>query len=1278
MEPLATRSANAVPKPKPASHKETAVREDKAELDRKEQRARIHPEDPPRYVQEPCGLDGQEGQRYAVEGFLGAGGFAKCFQAELRDGRTRRTGERVALKVVRADMGSKKMREKFRSELQVHSKMHHPNIVEFHRSFTFKENTYVVLELCENRSLMEMVKARKYLTGPEVRAFTIQTAGAIKYMHLKNVIHRDLKMGNIFLDANMNIKVGDFGLAALLYSPEGRRTTICGTPNYIAPEILEKGKNGHNYEVDLWSLGIIIYAMLVGTPPFQANTQEDIYKKVRSRDYGWPPEEKRIIAKEAKDLVASLLVEAGNRLTPDDVVEHDFISSGFFLHEILPEYRYGPPELPNRTFMEKRSERVKYVETYEKLCRNAGVGKDINGRYWPCVGTDGGKEIISEIQEEDLKGLAPIPGSPSVYKGSKSALAARPGTKVLTFRDALPTITTACQQNGLPKPISIPTLPDVYKQPIRPKQSRAAELRELNRPATAAFPKSILKDMANRNEAAALQAPLQRPVTAAATGGGQGLLESAPRRPSPKDKVGQPENKRPDRPLTRSATASVALARPSDAMATRGAGVARSASAGAATVKPVREVEPPVTAMTKVTAKSRSEPLSEMMPKPAGTAREKVSAKPRSETVAETEPRPKDVADTRTETESIANVDAKTKAIAESRQIPPPPPPPPVELDPKLTTEPKRKRAARSRPEPPPPPPPAAAESGPETIAESKAKTVARLLRSDLPARLESNIAAEHKTNTTAKLGSELPAESVQKIVAGPKKTAVTTIKSKTKLRSKHLVEMEPPASAAEAKPRQKVVVLEGANADDKEQPSRERGGTTSSAPAQEPRNNNEVSKIEERPRVNSSEVVEGPPPNQPQTRSKKKQQATRLTFKQQTRLVSPRDASAEILPRTRPDRVLKGCVTLHTNLRKAMNHERYGEELAQVSPQLLEGKEPNYVVKWVDYTTRFGIGYILGDGTIGCLFNENKDPPTSVIVRAAERHVANWASADYADRHQIVPPAGRPIEFLESLGENGLVRAFVNPREFKVACGEGGMTEKLGPGKDSFDDLKRKQVALWRKFANYMSETLGKTEKEKYQNPGVKPTDTIVTFYQRFGDVGVWGFGDGSFQFNFPDHTKILISHDGLQCYFLHLPSRPAQALAKSGTPVPSEVLTGRSVMSYPTYVFFRGHADGKEFSDVMEANRFRSKMIFIRDVIGEWISLGGVGRGFEDPDKELKHWKGPREKRSGSGSSSGGGSGGGGGSGKNKDGKDPATKLVWVTVGARGGDEPALETLV
>ena len=103
------------------------------------------------------------------------------------------------------------------------------------------------------------------MTEPEVRFYTVQIAGAIKYMHSRGIIHRDLKMGNIFLDKDMNVKVGDFGLAALLMSGKDmqacRRTTLCGTPNYIAPEILEKGKGGHDHTVDIWSLGIIMYVV---------------------------------------------------------------------------------------------------------------------------------------------------------------------------------------------------------------------------------------------------------------------------------------------------------------------------------------------------------------------------------------------------------------------------------------------------------------------------------------------------------------------------------------------------------------------------------------------------------------------------------------------------------------------------------------------------------------------------------------------------------------------------------------------------------------------------------------------------------------------------------------------------------------------------------------------------------------------------------------------------------------------------------------------------------
>lgn len=106
---------------------------------------------------------------------------------------------------------------------------------------------------------MDMVKKRRCLTVPEVRRLMVQLCGAVKYLHKRNVAHRDLKMGNLFLDHNMDIKVGDFGLAAMILSEKEakRRQTLCGTPNYIAPEVIDKSKGGHNQKVDIWSLGVI-------------------------------------------------------------------------------------------------------------------------------------------------------------------------------------------------------------------------------------------------------------------------------------------------------------------------------------------------------------------------------------------------------------------------------------------------------------------------------------------------------------------------------------------------------------------------------------------------------------------------------------------------------------------------------------------------------------------------------------------------------------------------------------------------------------------------------------------------------------------------------------------------------------------------------------------------------------------------------------------------------------------------------------------------------------
>jgi polo-like kinase 1 len=127
------------------------------------------------------------------------------------------------------------------------------------------------------QTLNELLKRRKILTEVEVKFYLIQIISAVKHIHSRRIIHRDLKLGNFFLADGLEVKVGDFGLATRLSYEGERRKTICGTPNYIAPEVLEgtigyhAGKKGHSYEVDIWSLGVIAFALLFGRPPFETN-----------------------------------------------------------------------------------------------------------------------------------------------------------------------------------------------------------------------------------------------------------------------------------------------------------------------------------------------------------------------------------------------------------------------------------------------------------------------------------------------------------------------------------------------------------------------------------------------------------------------------------------------------------------------------------------------------------------------------------------------------------------------------------------------------------------------------------------------------------------------------------------------------------------------------------------------------------------------------------------------------------------------------------------------
>ncbi|CAP24901.1 Protein CBR-PLK-2 [Caenorhabditis briggsae] len=264
-------------------------------------------------------IDPERHIRYEKGKFLGKGGFAHCYEI-----RNTASGETLAGKVVPKHLLVKQyQRDKMAQEVQIHRNLSHPNVVKLFHFFEDRSNVYITLELCPRRSLMELHKRRKSVTEPEARYFTHQVVEGVLYLHDLKIVHRDLKLGNLFLNDELQVKIGDFGLATTVENDE-RKKTLCGTPNYIAPEVLSK--MGHSFEVDIWAIGCILFILLVGHPPFESKTLEETYSRIKNNNYTIPTE----TSSTASQLIRKLLDPVpGRRPTAKIVFRDVFFKSGY-------------------------------------------------------------------------------------------------------------------------------------------------------------------------------------------------------------------------------------------------------------------------------------------------------------------------------------------------------------------------------------------------------------------------------------------------------------------------------------------------------------------------------------------------------------------------------------------------------------------------------------------------------------------------------------------------------------------------------------------------------------------------------------------------------------------------------------------------------------------------------------------------------------------------------------------------------------------------------------
>ncbi|KAB1281885.1 Serine/threonine-protein kinase PLK4 [Camelus dromedarius] len=261
---------------------------------------------------------GEKIEDFKVGNLLGKGSFAGVYRAE-----SIHTGLEVAIKMIdKKAMCKAGMVQRVQNEVKIHCQLKHPSILELYNYFEDNNYVYLVLEMCHNGEMNRYLKnRRKPFSENEARHFMHQIITGMLYLHSHGILHRDLTLSNLLLTRNMNIKIADFGLATQLKMPHEKHYTLCGTPNYISPEIATR--SAHGLESDIWSLGCMFYTLLIGRPPFDTDTVKNTLNKVVLADYEMPT----FLSREAKDLIHQLLRRnPADRLSLSSVLDHPFMS----------------------------------------------------------------------------------------------------------------------------------------------------------------------------------------------------------------------------------------------------------------------------------------------------------------------------------------------------------------------------------------------------------------------------------------------------------------------------------------------------------------------------------------------------------------------------------------------------------------------------------------------------------------------------------------------------------------------------------------------------------------------------------------------------------------------------------------------------------------------------------------------------------------------------------------------------------------------------------------
>uniref|UniRef100_A0A3Q1HSD1 MAP/microtubule affinity-regulating kinase 3 n=1 Tax=Anabas testudineus TaxID=64144 RepID=A0A3Q1HSD1_ANATE len=283
----------------------------------------------------PGGDDSPHVGNYRLLKTIGKGNFAKVKLA-----RHILTGREVAIKIIdKTQLNPTSLQKLFR-EVRIMKILNHPNIVKLFEVIETEKTLYLVMEYASGGEVFDYLVAHGRMKEKEARAKFRQIVSAVQYCHQKHIVHRDLKAENLLLDADMNIKIADFGFSNE-FTVGGKLDTFCGSPPYAAPELFQ-GKKYDGPEVDVWSLGVILYTLVSGSLPFDGQNLKELRERVLRGKYRIP----FYMSTDCENLLKRFLVlNPGKRGTLEQIMKDRWINAGFDEEELKP---FMEPELDIR------------------------------------------------------------------------------------------------------------------------------------------------------------------------------------------------------------------------------------------------------------------------------------------------------------------------------------------------------------------------------------------------------------------------------------------------------------------------------------------------------------------------------------------------------------------------------------------------------------------------------------------------------------------------------------------------------------------------------------------------------------------------------------------------------------------------------------------------------------------------------------------------------------------------------------------------------------------